>query len=130
MERQREEPSLGELFSRLASDTSNLVRQEVALARTEMAQKASAAGRDAGILGAGGAIAYAGFLVLLAAAVIVLDLFLPLWLAAIIVGLITVGVGAVLAQRGLSALKRANLVPEQTIETLKEDAQWAKEQTK
>lgn len=130
MERQREEPSLGELFARLASDTSNLVRQEVALARTELTQKASAAGRDVGILGAGGAIAYAGFLVLLAAAVIVLDLFMPLWLSAIIVGLIVVGIGAVLAQRGLSALKRASLVPEQTIETLKEDAQWAKEQTK
>ncbi|HMQ33170.1 MAG TPA: phage holin family protein [Chloroflexaceae bacterium] len=130
MERQREEPSLGELFSRLASDTSTLVRKEVDLARTEMVQKATAAGRDVGMLGAGGAIAYAGFLALLAAVIIGLGYLIPVWLSALIVGLLVVGVGALLIQRGLSALKRLNPVPEQTIETLKEDVQWAKEQTK
>lgn len=130
MERQRDEPSLGELFAQLASDTSKLVRHEVALARSEMTQKASSVGRDLGILGAGGAIAYAGFLALLTALIVGLDLLLPLWLSALIVGLIVVGVGYVLIQRGLNAIKQANLVPEQTIETLKEDAQWAKEQTK
>jgi xanthine/uracil permease len=130
MERQRDEPSLGDLFARLASDTSSLVRKEVALARTEMTQKATEVGRDVGILGAGGAIAYAGFLALLAALIVGLDQLMPLWLAALIVGLIVVAVGYVLIQRGMSALKRANLVPEQTIESLKEDAQWAKDQTK
>lgn len=130
MERQREEPSLGELFSRLASDTSTLVRKEVDLARTEMVQKATAAGRDVGMLGAGGAVAYAGFLALLAALIIGLGYLIPVWLSALIVGVLVVGVGALLIQRGLSALKRLNPVPEQTIETLKEDVQWAKEQTK
>lgn len=130
MERQREEPSLGELFSRLASDTSTLVRKEVDLARTEMVQKATAAGRDVGMLGAGGAIAYAGFLALLAALIAGLGQIIPVWLAALIVGVLVVGVGALLVQRGLSALKRINPVPEQTIETLKEDVQWAREQTK
>ncbi len=130
MERQREEPSLGELFSRLASDTSTLVRKEVALARTELVQKATAAGRDAGMLGAGGAIAYAGFLALLAALIIGLGQIVPVWLAALIVGLAVVGVGALLIQRGLSALRQLSPAPEQTIETLKEDVQWAKEQTR
>lgn len=130
MQQQRDEPSLGELFARLANDTSHLVKQEVALARTEITQKAQSMGRDAGMLGAGGAIAYAGFLTLLGALVIILDLFMPLWLAALIVGLLVVGVGYLLIQRGLSGLKRANLVPQQTIQTLKEDAQWVKEQTK
>lgn len=130
MERQREEPSLGELFARLASDTSNLVRKEVALARSEMAQKATEVGRELGMLGVGGAIAYAGFLAMLGALIIILGRIIPLWLAALLVGLLVAGAGALLIQRGLTALRQANLVPEQTIETLKEDAQWAKDQTK
>lgn len=130
MERQRDEPSLGDLFSRLASDTSNLVRQEVALARTELAQKASEVGRDAAMLGAGGAVAYAGFLALLGALIIGLGRVMPLWLAAVLVGVVVLALGAVLVQRGLTALRQANLVPQQTIETLKEDAQWIKDQTK
>lgn len=129
-ERHHEEPSLGELFSKLARDTSNLVRQEVALARTEMTQKASAAGRDAGMIGAGGAIAYAGFLALLAALIIGLGQIIPVWLSALLVGVAVVGVGALLVVQGLNALKRINFAPEQTIQTLKEDAEWAKEQTR
>jgi hypothetical protein len=56
--------------------------------------------------------------------------FLPLWLSALIVGLVVGGIGYAVLQSGLSALKRANLTPHETIETLKEDAEWAKEQTK
>jgi hypothetical protein len=130
MERQREDASLGDLFAKLARDTSNLVRQEVALARTEMTQKAAELGRDAGMLGAGGAVAYAGFLALIFALIVGLGELIPLWASALIVGLVVAGVGYLLIQRGLSALKRVDLKPHQTIETLKEDAEWAKEQTK
>jgi len=130
MERQRDERSLGELFAELARETSSLVRQEVALAKTEVTQKASLVGRDVGRIGIGGAIAYAGLLALIGAVILILGLFLPLWLSALIVGLVVAGIGYALIQQGISALKRAELTPRQTIETLKEDAEWAKEQTK
>jgi uncharacterized membrane protein SpoIIM required for sporulation len=128
MQQQRDERSLGELFADLARETSMLVRQEVTLARTEMTQKVSQVGRDGGTIGIGGAIAYAGFLAIVAALILGLGQFLPLWLSALIVGLIVAGVGYAVLQRGVSALKRANLTPQETIETLKEDAEWAKDQ--
>ena len=128
MTERKEERSLGELFAELANETSTLVRQEVELAKTEMTQKATQVGRDVGVVGAGGAIAYAGLLAVIAAIIIVLGQFIPLWLSALIVGLVVMGIGYVFIQQGLSALKRSNLAPQQTIQTLKEDKEWIKEQ--
>ena len=122
--------SLGELFSELAQETSTLVRQEVDLAKVEMGQKASRVGKDVGFLAAGGVVAYAGLLAILAAVIVVLDTFLPLWLAALLVGLVVVAVGYFLIKKGLDALKKEDLAPRQTMETLKEDGQWIKDQTR
>jgi len=127
---QRDERSLGDLFSELANETSTLVRQEFQLAKTEMTQKATSFGKDAGMIGAGGALAYAGLLAVIAAVIIGLGQFIPMWLSALIVGLVVIAVGYVLIQLGLSAIKRIDPTPRQTIDTLKEDAQWAKEQTR
>ena len=130
MQPQRDERSIGELFAELANETSTLVRQEVQLAKTELTQKVTSAGRDAGMLGAGGALAYAGLLVLLAAVVIGLGELIPLWLSALIVGLIVVGVGYALIQRGLTGLKHLDPAPRETIQTIKEDVDMVKEQTR
>ena len=131
MAEQQGERSLGELFGDLARDTGTLVRQEVALARTEMSQKATQAGKDVGFLVAGGAVAYAGFLALLAAIAIGLgQLGVPWWLAALLVALVVGGAGAFLVLRGLNALKRASLAPERTLRTLQDDAAWAKAHAK
>jgi len=113
--------SLGELFGDLSRETSTLVRQEVTLAKTELTQTASKVGKDIGFLVVGGTVAYAGVLVLLAAAVLLLAIVLPAWLAALIVGLVVAGVGYGLVRRGLAALKSIDMAPRQTIETLKED---------
>ncbi len=126
----RDGRSLGELFSELAQETSTLVRQEVDLAKTEMGQKASRVGKDVGFLAAGGAVAYAGLLAILAGVIVVLDTFLPLWLAALLVGLVVAAVGYFLVKKGLDALKREDVAPTQTIKTLKEDGQWIKDQTR
>ena len=127
----RDDRSLGELFSELARETSTLVRQEVNLAKTEMTQKAGRVGKDVGFLAIGGAIAYAGLLAILAAIIIALaDLGLPWWLSALLVGLVVAAIGYFLIQRGRNALKQEDLAPTQTIETLKEDAEWMKEQTR
>jgi xanthine/uracil permease len=130
MQGPRDDRSLGELFSELAQETSTLVRQEVTLAKTEMSQKASRAGKHAGVLAAGGALAYAGLLAILAAVIVLLDNVMPLWLSALLVGLVVAVVGYLLVRRALDALKREDFAPRETIETLKEDQQWAKEQTR
>jgi hypothetical protein len=124
----KDDRSLGELFSELAQDTSTLVRKEVQLAKTEMSQKASRVGKDVGFLAAGGAVAYAGLLAVLAGVIVLLGQVIPMWLSALLVGLVVAGVGYFLVRRGLDALKREDLAPRQTIETLKEDQQWAKDQ--
>jgi len=129
MQERRDERSLGELFGDLARETSVLVRQEVQLAKTEMTQKASAVGKDIGFLAVGGAVAYAGLLALVATLIIILGTVgLPWWLASLIVGVVVAGIGYFLVQKGLAALKHESLAPQQTIQTLKEDRQWAKEQ--
>ena len=127
---QRDDRSLGELFGELSRELSTLVRQEMSLAQTEVSQTASQLGKDIGFLAVGGTVAYAGFLALLAALSLALALVLPWWLAALVVGLVVAGVGYVLVQKGLTNLKRTDLAPRQTVETLKEDVQWAKEQTR
>jgi hypothetical protein len=125
----REERSLGELFGDLARETGTLVRQEVQLAKTEATQTASRVGRDLGVLAVGGLVAYAGVLGLLAAAILgLVAAGLEPWLAALLVGAVVTLVGALLVRRGLDALQHEDLAPRQTVETLKEDAQWAKQQ--
>ena len=128
MQSARDERSLGELFGELAQDVGKLVRQEVSLAKTELGQKASRVGRDVATIAVGGLIAYAALMLLLWAVVLLLALAIPLWLAALTVGLVTALVGYTLIQRGLAALKQADLTPRRTVETLREDVRWAKEQ--
>ena len=122
--------SLGELFSELAQETSTLVRQEVNLAKVEMSHKASRAGKQVGVLAAGGAFAYAGLLAILAGVITLLDNVMSLWLSALLVGIVVAVVGYLLVRRALDALKREDFAPRETMETLKEDQRWAKEQTK
>jgi hypothetical protein len=130
MQRGMEEPSLGELFAELSRETTTLVRQEVALATTELSRKASRVGKDVGFLAVGGAIVYAGFLAIMAAAIIVLSAVVPWWLSALLVGIVVAGVGYFLVHKGLDELKQTDIAPRETIATLKEDAEWAKEQTR
>jgi hypothetical protein len=123
--------SLGDLLGALTSQLGQLIHKEVELARTEMTANAVRTGKNASLIGIGGVVAYGGFLVLLAAAVALLTkVGLDLWLAALIVGLVVVGVGYALVQRGRSQLDASSLAPTRTIETLKDDAEWAKDRTR
>jgi hypothetical protein len=116
------ERSLGELLGDLTRELTTLVRQEMALAKTEMTHKAGRVGKDVGFLAAGGAILYAGFLALIAATIIGLaHLGLHWGWSAFLVGLAVTGVGGFLVKMGLDNLKREDLVPRQTIDSLKED---------
>lgn len=121
----RDDRSLGDLFAELSRETGVLVRKEVELATTEMTNKAKTAGAHVGVVAAGGALAHAGLLVLLAAFVIGLaQLGVTPWLSALIVALVTMGVGYLLVTTGLTRLRQTSVTPTQTIESLKETAQW------
>lgn len=128
MQIERDERSLGNLFSQLASETGTLVRQEVALAQAEITAKASKVGRNIGFLAIGGAVGYAALLAILAGVVIGLSSFIPAWAAALLVGAIVGGVAFALISSALAELKETELTPEETVESIKEDAQWLKKQ--
>ena len=119
--------SLGDLFSELTSDLSSLIRKEIELARTETAEKISAATRSIVLIAAGGFIAYAGFIALLAAVAIALGGLMPYWLSALLVGIVVLVVGGVLIQSGRSALSNLEVTPEKTVETMKENTEMVKE---
>jgi drug/metabolite transporter (DMT)-like permease len=125
----RDERSIGELLAELSRETAQLVRKEVELASTEMTAKARVAGAHISTTAAGGALAHAGLLVLLAAIVIGLtQLGLSPWLAATIVALATMGIGYMMINKGLTALRGTSVVPTQTVQSLKEDAKWTTRQ--
>jgi hypothetical protein len=128
MDQPRDERSLGDLFGELSEESSRLVRQEIALAKTEITESARRVGKDVGMIAAGGVIAYAGFIVALGALAILLGEIMPLWLSTLLVGIIVIAVGAGLAMKGRNDLQRVDLTPRQTVETIREDREWAKEQ--
>ena len=120
--------SLGQLFGDLSRQLSTLIRQEIVLARTEMTTKATAVSRDAATIGLGGALLYAAFLTLLGAIVLLLiDLGVPGWVAALGVAVLVGVVGGIMVAAGRQSLTRQQIAPTRTVETLKDDADWAKE---
>jgi len=121
---------LGDLFGDLATDMSNLVRQEVALAKVEITQKAKYVGRNVGYLVVGGSVAYAALLAIIAGIIMLLAKVVPHWGAALIVGVVVGGIGWLLIGKAMMALQQAELTPRETVETLKEDATWMKQQIK
>jgi hypothetical protein len=127
---EKQDRSIGELFSDLARETAELIRQEIALAKIEFGQKAKHVGVNIRDLVVGGAVAYAAFLVLLAAIIAGLAEVMPIWAAALIVAVLVGIVAAVLVSKALTALRRIDLTPQATVQTLKEDAQWVKKQMK
>jgi len=125
----KDERSLGELFSELSRETGQLVRKEVELATTEMTAKVRSASTHVATAAAGGALAHAGLLVLLAAIVIGLtQMGVSAWLSALIVALVTAGVGYLLINKGVNALRATSVVPTHTVQSLKEDAKWTTRQ--
>ncbi len=122
--------SLGELLAELSQETAELVRREVRLAEAEMTQKAYRVGKNAGFLIAGGALAYAGLLAVVAGVIMRLGRTVRPWLSAILVGLSVAGAGGLLALKGIDALRREGVAPQETVETLQEDREWLRDQTR
>ena len=126
-----DERTLGEMLAELSRETRTLVQQELELAKTELTEKASTMGKGAAFIVGGALIAYAGLLAIVAAlALVLIALGLPPWAATFVAGLLVAGIGYLLIRSGLAALNPQQLTPRKTMETLKEDAQWLKAQTK
>jgi MFS family permease len=121
------ERSIGELFKDLSAEMSTLIRQEMALARAELTEKGKEAGKGAGLFGGAGVVGLLAGGALTAAIILLLDEAMASWLAALIVAVVYGAVAAVLAMRGREEIKQAAPpVPEQTVESVKEDVAWAK----
>lgn len=123
-----EQPSLGELFSTLSNQVSQLFRQEVQLAQAEMTRKASRVGQNAAIIVVGGVIGLGAFLSLVAALILLLAQFMAAWVAALIVAVVLAIVAVLLARYGVNKLKEIDPAPRRTIETMRENKEWITQQ--
>lgn len=121
--------SFGELLGELANNSAALVRDEIELAKQEMTEKVSGLRSGAITLAIGGLISFVALLTLTAAAVAGLAHVMDTGLAALLVGAVLAVIGGSIAFMGIGRLKRTNLKPEQTIETLEEDKEWLKRLT-
>jgi len=126
----RERP-MGELVKELSQQTSELVRREVDLAKAELAEKGKKAGVGAGMFGAAGLIGVGAFFALTAALILLIAEAVDGWVAALIVAVIYGAIAAVVALQGKNRVQEATPpAPEQTLESVKEDVEWAKTQAK
>lgn len=125
------ERPIPELLSRLANETSTLVRQELELARTEMLEKGKDVGASAGMFSASVVFGLGAFGAVTTFLIALIALALPVWAAALIVTVVYGLIAFIAAQRGKKKLEAASpLAPEQTAQTVKEDVAWAKTRVK
>lgn len=120
--------SLGDTITGIIEDLQNIVRGEVQLAKTEMKEEAGKLGKGARMVGAAVFLALVGFIFLMLGVTYLLNKAVEMWIAAGIVGLALLLIGGVLAMVGKNQIKDANMVPEKTIDSLKEDKEWASRQ--
>jgi Putative Actinobacterial Holin-X, holin superfamily III len=127
VENELRDRSIAELLRQLSQETATLVRQEMELAKAEVTEKGKKAGVGAAIFGGAGAAGLATLGAFTAFLILVLNTFMDAWLAALIVTLLYGAITAVLVMRGKEKVQEAGSpVPEQTVDTIKEDIEWAK----
>ena len=128
----RDDRSLGQILRDLREETTQLLRQEVDLAKTEMSEKMSRLGTNLGSVATGGAVLFAGALVLLAALTLGLialfsqfmDRDVAMWLAPLLVGGVLAFIGYGMVKKALQALKQEGIAPQRTTQSLKENKEW------
>jgi hypothetical protein len=129
---ERDERSIADLIKELRDESTALMRQELALAKTEMSEKASRAARNSAYVGVGAVLCYLGLFFALVAATVGLALLLGManlgwhswWLAPLLVGALIGIAGWIITKKGMNTLKHESLVPERTVQSLQEDKQW------
>lgn len=128
--RQPDSGGIGSTIGAIVEDLQNVVRGEVQLAKTEIKEDVSDIGKGAGMIAGGAIVALVGFIFLMLSVTYILDLWMRLWIAAGIVAILLLVIGGVVAMIGKNQLSASNLKPEQTMESLKEDQEWANQQMK
>lgn len=121
------ERSLRDLASGLSSDLSLLVRQEAELAKSQIDERLARAKKDGLAIGLGGAVAYTGVLALTAAIIAALAVAMPVWLSALIVGLVLAVAGTLMLRKATNDLARMEVVPKASVESIKMDFRVLKE---
>jgi len=119
-----------EIVQNLMRDLADVIRGETRLAKAEIAEKVSEAGKAGGLLGGAALCGVMGFAALTACAIAALALAVPLWAAAAIVGALLLSAGGGLYAGGRAKIRQVNPTPERTVRTLKDDVEWAKNLTK
>jgi uncharacterized membrane protein len=127
---EKKDRPLGDLFSDLIQDTRTLIRKEMELMRVEVSEKLDKLVKDVVAVGIAAVLLYAGLLTLIAAMVFGLAVFIPLWLSALVISIVFIGVGVSLLLKAKKDVSQMKLAPEKSKETFKETAQWAKAQMK
>ena len=131
MDQREESRGIGDLLGDLGRQVSTLVRKEIDLARVEVTSSVGRMSRGAAMAGAGGALLYAGLLVLLLAVVFgLIEAGMDAWLAALIVAVVAMAVGGVITSMGVKQMQSTELAPKQTAETVRENVEFVKEQMK
>jgi uncharacterized membrane protein YqjE len=118
--------SVGELLGKVTTDLSTLMRKEVELAKVEIKEEATKAGKASGMLAGAGLVGYLVLVFLALALMFALDAAMPIGWAALITAVVLAIVSAVLFVLGRKQFQQVNPKPEQTVETIKEDVQWAR----
>lgn len=127
----RMDRSLGELFSDLSQQTADLIRQEMRLAKAELSEKLADVGKHAMMIGAAVAFGVGAVVAVTAAvALLLIELGVTPWLAAVITAALMGGTAFVLAQSGIAALRKKTIAPVETMHSLKETTQWLKNGTR
>jgi xanthine/uracil permease len=124
------EQSLSELFQDLTREIRTLANENIELAKVEAMGKLRAAQKGITYAAAGGALIYAGLLGIMAAVVFLLALALPMWVSALIVGVVVAIAGGVMVKSGINEIRRATTPPKTTVETVKEESRWMKQELK
>lgn len=122
------ERPLTTLFSELTQETMSLFRKEIQLARSELTDKARQAGRGAAEIAAGAVLLLVALGALAAAAILGLATVVQPWLAAVIVGVVLALIGGIVLSSGVSNVRTNRLAPHRTMDTLRDNTRWAKEQ--
>jgi uncharacterized membrane protein YqjE len=120
--------SLGDTVTGIVQDLQEIVRGEVQLAKTEIKEDASQMGKALGMIGAAAFLGLTGFIFLMLGVTYLINKSLEMWLSAGIVGLALLIIGGIVGMVGKSQMQQANFVPEQTIDSVKEDKEWASHQ--
>jgi len=123
------ERSTGEIMQDVVRDVGEVVRGEVRLARAELSEKAGKAGKAGGFFGGAAVCGLMATASLVAAGIAGMAMVMPLWLAALVMGVLLACIGGAMYAGGRAKLKAIDPVPERTVQTIKDDVQWAKRRT-